>query len=314
MLAGCSQNTVAKALGNSKGVSAARREQIRELAQQLGYQPSIAARGLRQGRSGLIGVFGRLDSIRSMMLSHLMRQLHSPDHKPILGLEEIDNPPWYATPWVDTLMSLRVEAVVNFSRGYDTAVPPWASRTPVIFTGHDPVPHSPCDFVTMDRTGAVRAGIEYLVARGHRRIQMLRHYPGTRIVNAYVQAVTAMGLDPSLFLYGKDETRAAIATRFLDQFDDPTHAPTAAFVLPTDFACELYALAHGRGIAVPRQLTIVGYDMLPALDDLRIPITTLDQPVEELAIQTAQTVSRRLQAPKTPPMQIVCPFRLNVRQ
>jgi DNA-binding LacI/PurR family transcriptional regulator len=312
-LANCSQNTVALALQGSTRISAKRRAQIERLAAKLGYRPSMAASGLRRGRSGLIGLYGRLDIIRTLLATELMVRLHGPSQKPILGLELEGVRPWHTGAWVDTLLALRVEAVVSFAWNDEPTVPPWASRTPVIFTGYDPDPRSVCDFVAMDRAGAVRMGVDYLVSQGHRRIQMLRYYPGKRIADAFEQAVRSHGLEPSIFPYKPGEDHEAILSRFLDQFRT-ADAPTAVFVLPTGFACELHAAAIRRAVRVPGDLTILAYDLTPALDSLRIPITTLDQPVVELAENAAAAVARRLQTPGAPPMHVTLGFRLNVRQ
>ena len=77
-----------------------------------------------------------------------------------------------------------------------------------------------------------------------------------------------------------------------------------------DFTRESLAIEVG----VPGDLTIPAYDLTPALDSLRIPITTLDQPVVELAENAAAAVARRLQTPGAPPLHVTLGFRLNVRQ
>jgi LacI family transcriptional regulator len=312
-VAGCSQNAVALALRGSNRVSESRRREILRIARRMGYVRSIAAAGLRRGRSGLIGLYGNLDEVRVVLVRELLRRLHDTQYKPILGAEFERLSPWYKDQWINTLLALRVEAMVCFAWSGEPQVPTWARRTPIVFCGFSPTKPVPCDMVAMDRAGALKQAVDHLASRGHRHIALLQHYDLTHIPRYYQQAMRDAGLEPRPFPFAADEPRSAIIKRFLASCKGH-RGPTAAVVITTArLASELYAASVRRGMSLPDDLAIVGYDRAPWLDHLKLPITTLEQPIDELAEHTIAVVRRRLAEPDSPRQFMNLPFKLVVR-
>lgn len=316
-IAGCSQNTVALALKDSPRISQARRDIIRKIADKHGYRPFIAARGLRQGRSGLIGMFGTLDPIRIDYVQNVMNELHGTEYKPVLGIDFDQVHPWHQSKWIDTLLSLQVEALICFAWHDEPVLPVWRTRVPIIMCGfsHDKLKKPlPCDSIVMDRFRGVCMAIDYLVKRGHKRIYSFELHDGRRVSASYPLAMKKHKLKPITIRKSQQQESLAFVDQFVADYKAGKHQPTALFVLNTGLAVELYYALIKAGVRVPEDIEIVGYDRAPWIRHLSIPITTVEQPVSEMTASTISMVMSRLRDPAQPHMQIEHDLKLVIRR
>lgn len=314
-LAGCSQNTVALALRDSKRISIKRRQQIRKLATQLGYRPNIAARSLTQQRSGLVGLFtGTLDHVRTQIASQLIYQLHSTRYRPILGVDESRPKPWYKAPWIESFQDFRVEALVAVAWTDEVELPPWYRQIPLVLAGIQPDPTLPCDFVGLDRMQAGRTATRYLMGRGHERIIAVANLPHRLVVQGYAAAMREAHL-PTAFaavVTGAWPTHDAEIEALVNRFKQ-AERPTAAVVVNSLTALHLCEALERANLRVPQDVAVIGYDPLPMADHLRILLTTIEQPVAALAEQIVDVTQQRLANPEAPLKHIVLDHELVVR-
>jgi LacI family xylobiose transport system transcriptional regulator len=132
----------------------------------------------------------------------------------------------------------------------------------------------------------------HLVSLGHRRIAAVTMPPSLLFARArlsgFQAALEEVGLevDPTLVIAtgsGRDEGLAA-GLRLLS-----TDHPPTAIVASTDLqAIGLYEAARRRGLRVPDDVSIVGYDDVPAAEWLAPPLTTVRQPVVQMAEQASR--------------------------
>lgn len=316
-IVGCSQNTVALALKDSPRISQAKREEIRRVADEHGYHPFFAARGLRQGRSGLIGMFGTLDPIRSDYVQNVMNKLHDTEYKPILGIDFDQFQPWYESKWVGTLLSLQVEALICFAGSDDPVLPPWHTRVPIVmcgFTLDKDKPLPACDTIAMDRFRGVALGINHLVGQGHRQIVSVERHHSHRISEGYLRAMKKHQLKPNVIARRKEVKSQVFVEQFAAEYKAGKIKASAVFVLNTGLAVELYFALTRAGIRVPEDLEIVAYDRAPWIEHLSVPITTVEQPVEEMTASSISVVLSRLGEPDQPHMHIEHDLKLIVRR
>lgn len=316
-IVGCSQNTVALALKDSPRISQARRDEIRKVAQKYGYHPYIAARGLRQGRSGLIGMFGTIDPIRTDYVQNVMNKLHDTEYKPILGIDFDQVHPWHESKWIGTLLSLQVEALICFAWYDEPVMPQWHTRIPIIMCGftHDKDTQPlPCDTIAMDRYRGVAMAIDHLVGRGHKDILSIELHTGGRVSEGYLRAMKKHRLKPRVITRRPEIKSKVFVEQFVGEYKSGKYRPTAVFVLTTGLAVELYFALTKAGIRVPEDIEIVGYDRSPWIDHLSVPITTVEQPVEELTASTVSVVLSRLAEPDQPHMHLEHDLKLVVRR
>ncbi len=98
-------------------------------------------------------------------------------------------------------------------------------------------------------------------------------------------------------------------TRLLD-LPKPPRAVVSANNLMTLGALQAI---HERGVAIPEQVAIVGFDDMPWATSLRPPLTVVTQPAEDLGRTAAQLLLERIQDPKRLVRQVVLPTQLIVR-
>lgn len=315
-VANCSQNTVALALRGSNRISDARRREIVEIARRMGYRPNLAARSLRRGRSGLIGIFtAELDDPRTAFVKEMVSSLHTTRYKPILGTDELHVKPWFDAPWIQTFLELQVEALVSFAWHDVPRLPDWHDQVPIIMSGNQPDVSLSCDAVSVDRSKAARMTIEYLLSKGHRRVAMVQPYEAWEYTEGYREAMTEAGLKPRIWTREreKEETDAAHHRRFLEDICNTDDRPTAAFVLDSPRAADLCRMAVEEGLRVPEDLAVVGCGYMPVAEKLYVPLTTIERPIDEIVSTTIQLVRNRLENPNASPMHIQLPYRLSVR-
>lgn len=312
--AGCSKNTVSLALRNSRRISADLRARIRSIAEKLHYTPDYAARNLRAQRSGLIGVYTRAldDAVRTEMVNHLLAELHTAEYRPVLGLSNGRAESWCDSPWMKTFRELRVEAlVVLWSHVHD--LPDWCRNIPVIMVGCDPVEDLACDYLALDRQQAGTLGTEHLLSRGHRRI-LIGAPPDLGFYTGCVQALAAARTKPYEPPYLPDYNAIAQARMFGHTLAREAAPPTAAIFVDSGFAATFLRGVLDARKKVPRDIAIVGYDYFPWAEMLAVPLTTVEQPIGTLAAAAVELVRRRLANPEAPPVHMVQPHTLVIRE
>jgi len=300
--AGCSQNTVALALRNSPRISEKRRDQIQRIARKLGYRPNLAARSLRQRRSGLIGVFcGSMDDVRAEYVRSLIAELHSTDYKPMFGIDPSLPSPWYDAPWIETFRMFQVEALVALSWHDRTEVPSWHKDIPLVLAGCQPQKSVQCDSVSLDRADAGITATKYLLEKGHRKIEMLSNTPKRTFTEGYKKAMKDAGLTPKVSVAEqKSKPTEDFAAELLSRKD----RPSALIVLNSRLAARLCTSLINGGLRVPEDVAVVGYDRLTWADDAAVPLTTIEQPVPDVVAKTVELTRRRVTNPDEPPEQI----------
>jgi LacI family xylobiose transport system transcriptional regulator len=117
-----------------------------------------------------------------------------------------------------------------------------------------------------------------------------RAVSGRARIDGFAAAMAGAGLalDPALAVEGSWHVEAGYsAGRTLLGRDDP---PTAVFAGNDLQALGLYRAAGELGVAVPRDISVVGYDDLPAASWMSPPLTTVRQPLEAMAAAAARLV------------------------
>ena len=179
-------------------------------------------------------------------------------------------------------------------------------------------PHKPI-YGTIPTVGAShwtggRQAAEHLIALGHERFGIVagtpRHQYSQARVDGFRSALATHGLDGNTLAveYGEwHRTDAAEAARvLLDQPDQPT----AIFACSDRMALGVFDAAAERGLRVPRDLSVVGFDDLPEARWLSPGLTTVRQPVREMAELAAQMLLRLIAGEELPVPRVELQTRL----
>ena len=90
--------------------------------------------------------------------------------------------------------------------------------------------------------------------------------------------------------------------------------PTALFVASDDMALETINIALAKGLRVPEDLSVVGFDDNPIAAHARVPLTTMRQPLSEMGRLGLEVLAKRMRGKKAPPTKLLLPAELVERQ
>jgi len=153
--------------------------------------------------------------------------------------------------------------------------------------------------VIMDEYDAARAITDYLLKRGHRRIGFMRgpnvHLVSMRRFNGYANAIGGKGLriDQALIAQGdfsRQSGREQAASLFAAK-------PTAIFASNDEMAAGIIDAAGAAGIAIPGEISLVGFDDNAVAKTIRPRLTTVRQPLEEMGETACRLVIDAIRQP-----------------
>lgn len=309
--AGVSRNTVSLALRNSDKVAPVTKRKIQSFADILGYVPNYAARNLRIRKSGIVGLYTTdiYNAIRAQLVSSLLQALHTGRHRPVLGLGESNRESWQNSPWIRTFQELKAEAMIVIQN--DMSVKPnWLDEIPVIAVTAQPCKALNCDLVGLDRTEAVKLGTEHLLEMGHKKIAIAASI-GSVFIQGAITALKDTNCEYEVFdanINQPDRDILLVVDRL-----KRTAPPTAILAGDTKFSVLLTKQLIKANLKIPQDIAIVAYDHLPLNEHLNIPITTIEQPIENLVRNTKALLENRLTLPHSPKIHKVLKHKLVIR-
>lgn len=288
--AGVSVSTVSRVLNGKDDVAAATKAHVRRIIDELGYSSSLAAKGMRSRRTGVIGVviFDLSLSFNIEIVRGIDQMVQSRGYDLMVytsnRANHRDDPTWERKV-VNQLNGSIVDGII--------IVTPTVTTLPT----HSPlVTIEPCaegDFPAI--LGANRAGtataVRYLLDLGHQRIGMIGG--ASRLLSArqrrqgYEEALAAAGLPVLTELYADgnyERETARSAARQLLTLPEP---PTAIFAANDQSAFAVLEVAAALGIAVPAALSVIGFDNTPESAYTVPPLTTVDQALGRMGSHAA---------------------------
>lgn len=295
--AGVSMPTVSRVLNRRSDVAPRTRERVEQLLREHGYQ----RRGPRaDDRAWLIDlVFNDLDSPWAV---EVIRGVEEAAHAAGAGtvVSAIHRRRSSARQWLENLRARASDGVILVTTALDPDLHAELRRLHVPAVVVDPAGVPDLDVPTIGATnwaGGVSA-TEHLTRLGHRRIGFIAGRPGLWCSRArldgYRAGLEAVGvaLDPDLVVEGDFDYASGFeaATRLL-ALDD---RPTAVFAASDEMAMGVYEAARKRGLRVPEDLSVVGFDDLPQACWCSPPLTTVRQPLSEMGMLAVRTVLRLL--------------------
>lgn len=298
--AGVSAMTVSNVL-NGRKVTPETRAAVQRAVAELNYTPNTAARQLATASAVVIGfLHGRIEhSFFSELLVGALNAATREGAQILLQSVDVEAPEGA----LDAIRALRdrgANAILlpsfvaeTMARRGETAEPglPLVAVAP-----GEPLAGIAC--VRIDEFAAAKAITELLIAKGRRRIGFIGPPTEFPLSDArrggYLAALQAQGLavDPALTVSGARHLEACIAAA--DALLDQNDAPDAIFAWNDDFAACALTAAHRRGLDVPRDLAVAGFDDSPLASKVWPSLTTVRQPLAEMAALAVQTLVRQV--------------------
>jgi LacI family transcriptional regulator/LacI family repressor for deo operon, udp, cdd, tsx, nupC, and nupG len=285
--ANVSHTTVSRALKGHGRISDATVQRIRQLADEMGYTPSAVAQSLVTQRTRPIGVVVTTiaDPFVVNVVSGIEEAAQAAGYSVFLSSSHNDSERELAV--VGTFHRRRVDAViVSASRvGNFYAAHLQRFQVPIVLINSQAESDTLHSVASDDVQGATLA-VNHLLQQGHRRIAYIgsaaRPHSSLRRRDGYQQALAAAGTVP--------DPRWAVAPEAPGDLEAGQRGlagvlavePTAVFTYNDMTAVGVLLEARRRGIAVPQQLSVVGFDDIELTRFLHPPLTTVNQPKQAM--------------------------------
>ena len=298
--AGVSPMTVSRVINGNVNVREATRERVMHAVRDLNYTPNPAARSLAAAQGARIALIYTNPS--GAYLSELLVGALAGVSRTAAQLV-LDT--WDYTSAASQRAAARKLATVIAG----VILPPplceskaivselTAANVPVVAVASARF-HSEISCVRIDDFRASKEMTEYLINLGHRRIGYIKGNPNqtasSRRLEGFQAALDEAGIprDAALIEQGLFTYRAGLeATKKLLAHKRP---PTAIFASNDDMAAAAISVAHRRGMDVPRDLSVVGFDDTPTATTVWPELTTIHQPIADMAESSIDLLLRSI--------------------
>ncbi|CAH1652708.1 MULTISPECIES: LacI family DNA-binding transcriptional regulator [unclassified Chelatococcus] len=317
-LAGVSTATVSRALQRPDKVQPETRQRIMEAVAATGFVPNSQARNLRSRAS------------RTVIL--LVRDISNPFYLEIYkGVEEAAVEAGYSVlmgdardddqriqHYIDTVRARHADGLILMIGRFPEVLKAEIPRLPPIVIALETFPDVALPTVKIDNVAASREAVNHLIGLGHRRIAHITGPMPERLaldrLAGYRAALSEHGIaeDDALVING--DFSLAAGRRAVRQLFEAGTAFTALFAASDQMAVGAISELRARGLHVPADISVVGFDDIVLADAFEPPLTTVHQPRFEIGRQAmAQMIAMLSDAPPVATPDILMETRLIIR-
>ena len=297
--AGVSISTVSRALSAAAdSVAPETRDHVRRIADELGYRPNPAARGLITGQTHCIGLV--VPDLENPFFASVCKAVQERARRAgySVFVADSDEDPTLEDELVHSLVK-QVDGIIFASaRGADDAVQRWAQQAPLVLLNREV---EGVASVTYDNAGGLRAIVQHLVALGHRTIAYAggpeRSWSSRQRREAFLAAdqgtpdlaTIDLGFFPPSFEGGVQAADLAIAA-----------GATAVVGYNDLMAVGLIHRLRQRGLRVPEDVSVSGFDNIPISTMIWPNLTTIDNPRTQIGKAGVDWIVGSLRGQKEP--------------
>ena len=317
-LSGVSRATVSRVI-NGGAVAERTRRRVLDVIEETGYRPNVAARVLVSGRSGVIGTVLHVDPhllFQDAYFSQLLQGITD-----FLAEQNLGMMLWLGNRTkeevLDHVLGMSfLDGVIVSAHWLDDPIVdgPLASRLPTVLVGHRRADRT-ASYVDIDNEQAADAITTHLITIGRTRVG---HITGSRRtvhaedrVSGYQRAMRRAGMAFDGLMVDGDfnvQSGVAAAAELLDRGVDAifcANDATAAGALET---------IRARGLRIPEDIALAGFDDLDFAARLDPPLTTVRQGVRQQGMEAARALLQLLDDPQRSPRRVLLPTELVIRQ
>lgn len=316
--AGVSVATVSRVFNGSARVAEGTRDVVREVAARLRYTPHGAARSLITSRTSTLGVL--LPDLYGEFFSEVIRGVDTTARRGgyhLLVSSSHDNPTEMEA--VLGAMRGRVDGLLVMSPDAEAvrALAMLPESFPVVLLNS--AANGTHDALTIQNLEGASAMVRHLIGLGHRRIAIIkgaeRNHDALERLRGYREALSGAGISideaieiPGDFSEGAGYAAAAELVR-------RPRRPTAIFASNDAMAIGALSALHERGIRVPQQMAVAGFDDIPMARYMNPPLSSVHVDIAELGARATGRLVETLRARTNgEPWRETLPTRLVVRQ
>ncbi|WP_304166672.1 ribose operon transcriptional repressor RbsR, partial [Lonsdalea britannica] len=319
-VAGVSTSTVSHVINGDRFVSEAVREKVLQAVKQLNYAPSALARSLKINQTRTIGMLLTASSnpFYAEVVRGVERSCYERGYSLILCNTEGD--PERMSRSLETLLQKRVDGLLLMCSESSALSPDIMARYPSLPTVMmDWAPFEGCGGVIKDNSlQGGEIATRYLIAQGYRRIACitgpLDKTTAHNRLEGYRKAMDDAGLHRPSFYEVSGDFEFASGYRAMQQLLTLEQPPEAVFACNDAMAVGVYRALHQAGLSIPDDVAVMGYDDIELARYLSPPLTTIQQPKDELGELAIDTLLYRMTDPDSPPNVLTLTPELAVRE
>lgn len=301
-LAGVSKATASRAINGRSKVSAKAQAAVFDAVRELGYTPNGAARSLVTRRTGSVAVIlpesdERIfsDPFFARMLHLVARSFREHDLQLVLLLAQ---PADEEERLLQYLRGRYVDGAIVASHHREDRLAEHltALGLPCVFIGRPWIGSERVSYVDSDNAGAAGQAARVLIDAGRRRIATIAGPHDMRAghdrLEGWRREVAAAGLGTDLVAHGdfSEESGAEACAALLDAAPDLDGIFAASDLMAQGAMRELAA----RGVRVPEDVSIVGYDDLGVAERTHPPLTTLHNPIAQMVAEAVRLLTEAI--------------------
>ena len=298
--AGVSYSTVSRSLSGSSEISESTRTRILQICKQMNYTANAVARSMVMKNTKLLGMI--VTDISNPFMSELAyyidSQARNRGYNILLcnSLRSLEQ----ERVLFELMISRKVDGVILFPAESESfhALETLLPRIPTIFVGENlrDVPES---YVTVDNYRGAYMGVEYLYRLGHRRILYFGKRKGSTTHQlrgeGYHAACRDLGLTPRYMNNTFASTSIKHGYQLAQQLFSQPLDVTAVFATTDTNALGLMQAAEEKGIRIPEDLSLLGFDNIRYSGLPRIGLTTIEQPKKLLASMAVDSLLEKIE-------------------
>jgi len=300
-----SKSTVSQYLnGRYEFMSFETRQRIKQVIADMDYRPNALARSLKQKKTHTIAAV--VSSILNPFMTNTIRgaEDYCKESGFNLVLCNADDDPQQELAYIHTLASKQIDGIIISTTGRNNEALQELKRngtSVVLFSRH--VPELEVDTITVDNRAGIEMGIRHLVANGHRNIAFfvlpyseVPVTPRRDRAQAYREFMRQYELPLREEWLVETSNEEAILSDRLDQLlQGPGPKPTALFGVNDLMTMSLVRLLANRGIRIPQDMAVLGFDDWEWAPYLPTPITVVAQPCYEMGRRATERLVQRIQ-------------------
>lgn len=316
MLAGVSRSAVSRVFTPGASASQSTVDKVRKAAAELGYRPNVLARAMVSGKSNIIGlVVAYLDNqFYPEALEKLSNTLQAEGYHVLIFMASLKA--GNLENVVEEILDYQVDGIIAASvdLSSDLTERCHAAGVPMVhFNRYQDIPH--VSAVTSDNRAGGRKIADFLVAGGHKKIGYIAGWEG-----ASTQRDREAGFMEGLKAAGKSLHKRGVGNFLMEEASNAVRgmfakdAPDAVFVANDHMAFAVMdTLRFELGLSIPDDVSVVGFDDVPAAAWPTYSLTTIRQSADEMVADTVDILLSKINDINTEPRQVEIEGPLMVR-
>lgn len=318
--AGVSFTTVSHVLNGTRRVSDAARQRVEHAIAEMGYSPSAIARALKTSETHVLGVL--VPNITNPFFAELTRGIEDccRQTRYSVFLCNSDDDPERQGRYLQTLLERRVDGLLLAAAAGEAAALAdrlESARVPTVVVERS-IAGLTADVVRVDHQAGAKLAVSHLLGLGHRAIACLsgpsRFAVSQGRVAGWREAMVeaGIGIDPAWLQEG--EFSAADGHALTRRLLQRPSGITAIFASNDLLAIGALRAAAEMGIAVPSQLSVIGFDGIDLGAYVWPTLTTVGHPIRALGETAASVLIERIASRPTGRREVVLPAQLLLRE